>query len=467
VSFIFIGASFTASLALVWVLRAFPNSADEYVFLFGADTFLAGRLWNPLPPLHQCFSFLHIAEIDGKWVSQYAPGWSMLLAVARFGHLSYWLVCPLVGIVLLFTVFKLGRRQNGRLGRVLAVVLIALSPFFVVNAASYFNAIPTATAGALFCWEAVEFFDAPKFRNAFLAGAALGCVGILRPYDIVVFAVPFIVGLIQSGRRLHYAFLPLIGLGGLPFLALLLLYDRAITGSAFLLTEIWANTPAQLGFYLFDYGSTPLLLLSFTPWNIIDIGRWSSPLLLFAYPVALAWKLRKHQWSFVDLIFPANVAAYLLLEGVGGSRYGPHYYLISYPEFALTLLSLLVPMLKDGSRPKRTAFASALVICHLVVCVIGIVMLGASCRNVVDERMDMYDQVQALRVHDAVVIVHSVHRFTPMDLTRNGISIGDEDVIYALDIPDRMATLRRLFPTRSFYIYSAGPGTSKGQLKLM
>jgi hypothetical protein len=76
-------AGFAGSLAVVWVLRAFPNSADEYAFLFEANSFLAGRLWNPLPPLHEFFSFLHISEVDGKWVALYPPGWPILLAGVR------------------------------------------------------------------------------------------------------------------------------------------------------------------------------------------------------------------------------------------------------------------------------------------------------------------------------------------------------------------------------------------------
>ncbi len=29
------------------VLQEFPNSADEYAYVFQADTLRAGRLWNP------------------------------------------------------------------------------------------------------------------------------------------------------------------------------------------------------------------------------------------------------------------------------------------------------------------------------------------------------------------------------------------------------------------------------------
>jgi len=50
-----ISAALAGSLAAVWVLRAFPNSADECALSFEVDTFLDGRLWNPLPPLYKFF----------------------------------------------------------------------------------------------------------------------------------------------------------------------------------------------------------------------------------------------------------------------------------------------------------------------------------------------------------------------------------------------------------------------------
>jgi hypothetical protein len=78
-------AGFVGSLAVVWVLRAFPNSGDEYEFLFEAETFLARRLWNPLPPFHELFTVS--ALVDGKWMALYPPGWPLLLAGAKFFHL--------------------------------------------------------------------------------------------------------------------------------------------------------------------------------------------------------------------------------------------------------------------------------------------------------------------------------------------------------------------------------------------
>src|SRR5579875_1683343 len=120
-----------AALLAVWVLRAFPNSGDEYAYLFEARTFLAGRLWNPPPPLPALFAHYYILALNGKWAAAYPPGWPLLLAAVIGLRLPPWLAAPLCGGVLLLAVMKLGRQRDGALGGVLAVALVAFSAFFV------------------------------------------------------------------------------------------------------------------------------------------------------------------------------------------------------------------------------------------------------------------------------------------------------------------------------------------------
>jgi hypothetical protein len=470
-AFLIIGASFAASLLLVWVLRAFPNSADEYGYIYEAETFLAGRLWNPLPPHHEFFSFLHVFEKDGKWVSEYPPGWSIILAAGRLLYLPYWLVCPIVGTVLLYAVWKLGQRQNGSLGGILAVLLVGCSPFFLFNAASYFNIVPTAAMGILFCWAMLECLDGPSVSNALCAGAALGMVGLIRSYDAVVFAIPFAVQFLRIARRRHYVLAPYTIAAGLPFLAVLLLSQLAITGLALTPVTTWGYPKFKLGLFpSYESGeqTTPLMQLGFAVFNMIDLARWTSWILVIGYIVAFFWKYRTRQLCLLDFVFPWVVAAYLLYVGLGGNRYGPRMYLIGYPFLVLTIVSVLTPMLENKSGPRRAVFAGTLLSAHFATCIAVTIVFAIFFRGVVNARMNIYDQVAAQMIHNAVVIVHSgggaYLPFTPKDLTRNGIAIGDQDVIYALDIRGRMSELREMFPDRAFYLFSRKTAASEGVL---
>ncbi len=472
VSLVLIAAGFVASLAIVWVLRAFPNSADEYDYIYGAWTFLAARLWNPLPPHHEFFSFLHIFEKDGKWVSLYSFGWSALLAFAGLLHLPYWLVCPITGAMLLLTLAKLAQRQNGALGAVLALLLIAPSPFFLFNSASYFNAVPTALAGTLFCWAAADFLDNPCAYSGVLAGAALGWVGVTRTYDTLIFLVPFTIQFFRVAHARHYLFAATISLGGLPFLAGLLLHDYAITGSALLPVESWGYPLMTFGLYPTDaWGnhSNPAMQLALALYNFGHLVSWTSPFLIAGYIVAFRRKVATRTLVFYDFVFPLAIIAYLLVYGLGGNRYGPRYYFIGYPFLVLTVVSILVPILKDKAHLRRVQFSMGLITAHVLFCLIATVRLSIFFRGVVNERMDMYEQVKAEKIHNAIVIVQSAGGtylpFTPKDLTRNGISIDHQDVLYALDIPGRMSELEHSFPDRHFYVYSRKIGTTEGKLK--
>jgi Dolichyl-phosphate-mannose-protein mannosyltransferase len=463
-------AGFAGSLAVVWALRAFPNSADEYAYLFEAHTFLAGRLWNPLPPLHEFFSFLHISEADGKWVALYPPGWSMLLAGVRLFAVPFWLACPLAGMVLLFAVFKLGQRQDGPLGGILALSFVALSPFFLFNAGSYFTHVPAAAAGALFCWMAADFLDQPRFSRGFLAGVALGILGLMRVFDPLLFGLPFLFAFVWRARRRHYVLAPSIIFGGLPFLAALLLFYGITSGS--ILPKIASSEAPLLKFGLYsvdEYGRphTPLDQLRLAARFIGELAVFTSPLLLLGYLAAFTCKAMKQSLNFFDFIFPITVAAFLLVPFDGGNRYGPRYYFEAFPFLVLTIVPALVPLLQNRARPRWAASAVCLVFAHAAWCIAAALFLGWLFRGIVDERMDLYDQVRVQRLHDAVVVIHSgtgrFRSFTPKDLTRNGLAI-DRDVIYALDIPHRLGDLRALFSRRRFYIYARDPESPTGTL---
>jgi hypothetical protein len=246
---IFAGAGLVGALAAVWVFRAFPYSGNEYDFLFQAQTYLAGRLSNPMPPLPDFFWLVHTSFQDDRWVSTYPPGWPLLLAGLSAIGLPFWFACPAVGALLLFVLFKLGQRRDGALGGVLALALVALSPFFAFNAGSYFNHVPATAADLFFCWAALDFLDQARVSKARLTGIALGVLGLIRPVGVPFFALPFAAEFCWRARRQHYLKAPAIVLAGLPFLAALLLYNHTVTGSSFL--GVFADQrPAEFGFHL-------------------------------------------------------------------------------------------------------------------------------------------------------------------------------------------------------------------------
>jgi hypothetical protein len=455
------------SLAVVWLLHAFPNSGDSYAYLFEAETFLAGRLWNPLPPLAEFFRQYHLVFLHSKWASLYNPGWPILLAGALAMRLPAWLVNPLCGGLLLFVVLKLAVRRDGPLGGLLATALVALSPFFLFNAASYFNHVSAAVAGLLFCWAATAFLDRPSLSLALLSGMALGALGLIRAVDVPIFAVPFAVAFFGRVGARHYRLVPAIGAAGLPFLILLMGFYFELTGWP---TPSMGHT-ATIGLAPIDehgHHFTFLHQLAIVAERIMALAEWNSPLLVLGLAVAYARLTVLRRLSFIDLVFPSFIIAYLLIPFDGANQYGPRYYFEAFPLIVLTLVSGLVPMLQDAAQAQRRAVAWFLLAAHGALCVLVFGAVSYWVRTLVDQRMDLYDQVRAQRLRDAVVIVRSstspIYPMKPRDLVRNGLKI-DGAVIYALDIPDRLQELRRAFPNRRFYIYERRPEEPVGSLR--
>jgi hypothetical protein len=246
-------------------------------------------------------------------------------------------------------------------------------------------------------------------------------------------------------------------LAGLPFLAALTVYYLLINGSV--MPDIARVAPTvQFGLHPVDEAGNHLSFLNelqMATRRLVALAEWSSPLLVLGAFAAYIPLIRQHRLSFVDLVFPTFVIAYLLVPFTGGNQYGPRYYFEGFPTLVLTLVSALVPLLKDSAKPQRVAGTWFLLLAHGGL---SLVALGLTCywfHTEIDQRMDLYDQVASRNLHNAVVVVHSstgkVAQMEPRDLVRNGIEIGS-DVIYALDRPGDLGEMRRRFPQRQFFI---------------
>jgi hypothetical protein len=458
------------ALLAVWILRGFANSGDEYGYLFEAQTFLAGRLWLPLQPGQEFFSFFHIIEGDGKLVSQYPPGWPAILAAFRVIGLPFWFVNPLLGALLLFGLAKFCDREHGRVAGIAALAMAAITPFFLFNAGSYFSQISGALCGLSFCYFGRSFLDRPSWRPAAIAGAALGILGTIRPYDVLFFAAPFAGELLLTGGRRHYFHLLVVGLGGLPFLAALLYVNQAVTGNPLLLVESWGNPLLQLGLYPVDEDGqhyTPLNSALIAAHEIGELAKWTSPIFLLACVPAFLLKLRRHKLRFHDLVFPAGMLAYFFFFNAGGNRYGPRYYFDAWPLLVATVAWAFAELFEKHGRQRANAAALGLLATHVATGVAAFIVIAVVMRTVVDQRMDIYDAVDRADIHHAVVIVRSgTGVLIPMgigDLLRNGIT-RTGDVLYAQSVPGHDSELRSLYPDRRFYAYERAADETVGRL---
>jgi hypothetical protein len=383
-----------------------------------------------------------------------------------------WLAAPLCGGVLLFAALKLGQMRDGALGGLLAAALVAFSPFFLFNAGSYFSGISAAAVGLLFCWAALAFLKHPHWPNAICAGLALGMLGLIRNQNVVLFGLPFAVQFLLQARQRHYRLAPGIILAGLPFFTALLLYNHAVFGS--LIPNINIENPyARLGpFPIDEMGNhlTPLDELMFVVKRMIMLVNWSSLFLVLGYAASFAFLVSRRQLNFLDFIFPTYVLGFILVPYYGGNQYGPRYYFEAFPLFVLTIVSALIPPLRDPRFSRWRSFAISMVAAHFAACLAALAIIAPFARTLIDQRMDIYDQVRMQHLRNAVIVIHSNTGAIPgismdqQDLTRNGITV-DGEVLYVLDIRSQLQRLRLLFPDRQFYIYEREVSNPNGKLR--
>ncbi len=233
---------------------------DALTQAFQAQTFASGRLWRPSPPQPEFFSAFLIADVDGKVFAQFPPGWAAMMAVGELIGLR-WLVAPVcaaLGAVAFYLLLK-GVGES-RLTALAGMVLLAFAPWFLFNAGTQMNHVPTvalllAGAAALLSGLNVERYTV---RVLFLSGVLFGAAATIRPVDALAFLLPAGVWLLYRVVRAPNRWRHLAGFAGGVFVpgVLFLLYNWQTTGGPFTLgyTALW-GAEHGLGFHDAPWGA--------------------------------------------------------------------------------------------------------------------------------------------------------------------------------------------------------------------
>lgn len=442
------GVAGLIALMAVGVVRQFPNSGDEYAYLFQAETFAAGRLWNAPPALGRSAAATFLWVANGKWVGQYPPGWPALLApFVRAG--VPWLANVLLALLAVAGLARLASDAAGRDASWRSALLFGLSPFTIFTAASLFahQLAATATIGALLCSRRAR--ERRTMLPAVLAGAACGLAGITRLPAAVPCAVVLACDLLKGEdkpRRLAGLLL-----GAAPFAVLLLGYQYAVTGSPFR-PAYWIGG-REVDHLYFD-GASLAEAARLTAFRFVELSLWASPLIVPMWAWAFWRKARSGTWEAADLLFPAGVLLFLLYPLHPGFRFGPRYFFDFFPGLVFTIATV------TAAEPGRLDRARALIRVSVLYGVLVMVALAADYRSVIDDRLALFRAVDRIGPSHAVVCVHGGSgRLLPMkesDLVRNGIS-ADEPVLYARCSMIDPASLARIYPDRDIWVWQTGP----------
>lgn len=446
------------------VLHDFPNSGDEYVYLYQASTLADGRLTNAAPSEPAAFEFNYIARTGGRLYGTFPIGWPLVLALAMRLGIPVWLINPLLGAVTLVLVARLGALlYNPRVG-LLAAVVVGVSGFFLFNASSYFS---HTFCGALLlgaaCLAARD--DRTPVWVPLGVGFLIGWAVLARYLTGVVCGIPIVLLLLRGGMPLVRT-LGLLALGGLPWVAVLYSYNEAMTGSP------WSLTTMSLTHSLWFRPGFVLRGADIWSTQLLRFLLWTPPLLVLVYFVYLRIAPRETRRGAVDWLLLLMAGTLYFYVERGGNQYGPRFYYEVFLFLAIfaTANVFREARFQDKARIDRVLFG--LLAGSLVAAPISFATHAVIEHQVVHERLDPFRMAQDAHLTNALVLiggrVGTERSMAAMDLTRNGTTFTDDPVLYGLDIgPAENCRVASAYPERTPYLYVWDHAASKGALAPM
>jgi hypothetical protein len=457
---IIIGISFLVTvLVSYYTLDTFPNSSDEYVYVYQGQTMSEGRLTDKAHPLAIFFHFNHVAQKDGVRVGRFPPGWPIFLAAACYAGVPVYLVNPLLGLISLILFYRLAKMLYSEQVALWSLLVMAISSYFIFTSASFFSHTSCMLMVLAFVYCIYKFRESRSLWYMVLAGFFIGMVITIRYYTAVLIFIPFFFFMVKEYRVKAITIFFWMGLGCFPCLALLLIYNHSITGNFFLPVTMWAYEDESLGFVR---GHSLLKGMEhLVRWALMFL-YWCSPAMLILYVWFLIKKIRNTSKRWIhpeDYAFLLLTTGYFFYYEIGGNQYGP--------RFLFEALPFLVLFVTRNVFHQNKKFIIALFIAGFVYAAVKIPVIAYREHKIILDREDPYRLVKSNEVHHAVVLISSrVCMIRPMpvgDLTRNDAEYKN-DVLFAFDIPGRNHELFAFYPDRQFYRYVRDKEEQRGRL---
>ncbi len=467
----------TVAALIGWLaFDGFASSADEYGFLFGAETMQRGRLVNPIPPDPALVKQAYLIARDGHWVTQYLPGWPAILALFTAMRLPTWLAAPACALAMLALLGRATSRVSSRRDVAgLATIACAASPFVLLNAATLFS----HCASALFALGAIlGQLDRARWRGSrwrgwwgdVLSGACLGLLLLCRIDSFLVAGVAIACAWVARPERAR----SLAGLvaGIAPFALGFALYNLAVTGSPITPPTVWGGNLSLGADGLRGVESHGGGWRAFeqTAWRLADLADTTTLVVPALYLWSLARATRRQSLAFYDLVPPTVFALFLVFPDYGGWQMGPRYWFDGFVVMHITVAREIAAA-ADPARLRGAALLACLLPAEFGL-LVGQVDFHA---RIIAEREAPSRLAAALPDRAAFVLVGDFpsgfdRRFNrrdkhrAQDFMRNGPTADGRVLFVRADAPDALARACRLRPDAQGYRFVLGPTEPKGRL---
>lgn len=219
-----------AALLNFFVYERHPHVPDEVAYLYHARFLAHGLLTTTAPPVPEAFE-TYLMQVNGNvWYPAPPVGWPIVLSLGVLLGAG-WPVNPLLAGLNVLLAYLLLREIYSRRTARIAILLLAVSPWYVFLGMSFMTHMFTLTCALLASLGVAWARRTDHSVWAWLGGLALGVMALVRPLEAVA-AAAFLglwaIGI--GGKRLKFfAITGLVG-GAMITGSTVLLYNRVMTG---------------------------------------------------------------------------------------------------------------------------------------------------------------------------------------------------------------------------------------------
>lgn len=474
-----------AALASAWVAdrvyERIPHLEDEMANLWQAEVMAEGQVYQPSPPMPRSFLVPFVVDYGGHRFGKYPPGWPAVLSLgARAG--APWLVNPILAGLTAWLVYRLGSRIAGRGVGLLAEVLTATSPIFLMLSGSLMGHSLGLFLTTAFWLAWLDLFPVagkprrdrvPAWLLVSLAGSCLGLLALTRPLTAVGIGLPGALhGLILLVRGDWPVRRRVLCVGGLALLvaAILPLWQWSLTGDPWLnpytlwwpydrvgfgpgaghtasghnLHWAYINARFSLRAGVHDLFGWPYLSWLFLPFGLIALRRSRDGWLLFS-------------------LFPGLVFIYIFYW-IGSWLFGPRYYYEALPGLAITsaagvawLGGWLGSRVRRWAAPRRVTVATVFLVLVALNLLYYVPLRVGGLHGLYGVSRKAMQPFESADLGRALVIVHPVDSWTEYGtLLTLTPPFADSGLLLAYSRGAAAdARLARLFTDRPVYHYYA------------
>jgi hypothetical protein len=460
-----------------------PGTHDEWGYLLQADTFVQGRMTNPVHPFWRHFESMHII-VQPSYQAKYPPGQGVALAVGQWltGEpiVGVWLSAALASGACCWMLQGWMPARWALLGGLLAACKLAVGGW----GQSYWGGAVAAAGGALLFGGLKRFVDQPRASAGFAMALGWGILANSRPFEGLVGSFPLAWMLAHEWRSGRMCLSTLATRLGLPMLVVLTplalvmaSYNEAVTGSSLRLPYIehdrqYASVPTFL-----SQSAKPAPEYRHEALRAYWIGwermRWEQKNDLFGFntsyltkiwlffrfyigatlavPWAVLWFVPRGRW----LMFALGTIGLSLLV-MSQTIYLHAHYLAGLYALTLYVGVTGLRMLRVANR-RRVFPGRDLATCAATVCLMGSVFgyLGSfySPYEKMTARSKTQAAIEATRPGEHLLFVEYLPDHSPHDeWVYNRADIDRARFIWARSIsPESDAALAARYPTRTIW----------------